>query len=98
VIRGLGPSLSAAGVPNVLANPTLELHNGDGALLYTNNDWQDNPSQAAEIAAAGLAPNSSLESAISVNLPPGVYTAILAGLGNTTGNGLVEIYDRGTAP
>jgi hypothetical protein len=98
VIRGLGPSLSAVGVPNVLANPTLELHNGDGALLYTNNDWQDNPTQAAEIAAAGLAPNNSAESAISVTLPPGVYTAILAGLGNTTGNGLVEIYDRGSAP
>ena len=98
VIRGLGPSLTGAGVPNVLANPTLELHNGDGALLYTNNDWQDNPSQAAEIAAAGLAPGNSAESAISVTLPPGVYTAILAGLGNTTGNGLVEIYDRGAAP
>src|SRR5204862_8156173 len=70
VIRGLGPSLSSAGVPNVLQNPTLELHNGDGALLYTNNDWQDNPTQAAEIAAAGLAPNSGLESAISVTLPP----------------------------
>jgi hypothetical protein len=98
IIRGLGPSLSAVGVPNVLANPTLELHNGDGALLYTNNDWQDNPSQAAEIAAAGLAPGNSAESAISVTLPPGLYTAILAGLGNTTGNGLVEIYDRGAAP
>ena len=67
-------------------------------MLYTNNDWQDNPSQAAEIAAAGLAPKNNLEAAISVTLPPGVYTAILAGLGNTTGNGLVEIYDRGAGP
>jgi hypothetical protein len=98
VIRGLGPSLAGSGVPNVLQNPTLELHNGDGVLLFTNNDWQDNPSQAAEVAAAGLAPSNSLESAISVTLPPGAYTAILAGLGNTTGNGLVEIYDRGTGP
>src|SRR5438067_4103968 len=98
VIRGLGPSLTALGVPNVLQNPTLELHNGDGVLLFTNNDWQDNPSQAAEIAAAGLAPGNSLESAIAVTLPPGAYTAILAGLGNTTGNGLVEIYDRGNGP
>jgi hypothetical protein len=98
VIRGLGPSLSSAGVPNVLQNPTLELHNGDGTLLFTNNDWQDNPTNAADVAAAGLAPSNSLESAIAVTLPPGAYTAILAGLGNTTGNGLVEIYDRGAGP
>ena len=98
VIRGLGPSLASSGVPNTLQNPTLELHNGDGVLLYTNNDWQDNPSQAAEIAAAGLAPSDIRESAISVTLPPGAYSAILAGQLNTTGNGLVEIYDRGGGP
>ena len=98
VIRGLGPSLSAVGVPNTLQNPTLELHNGDGVLLFTNNDWQDNPTQAAEIAAAGLAPSDSKEAAIAVTLPPGAYTAILAGLGGTTGNAIVEIYDRGAGP
>ena len=98
VIRGLGPSLSSLGVPNTLQNPTLELHNGDGVLLFTNNDWQDNPTNAADVAAAGLAPSNNLESAIAVTLSPGAYTAILAGLGNTTGNGLIEIYDRGTAP
>jgi carboxypeptidase family protein/beta-propeller repeat-containing protein len=95
VIRGLGPSLAASGVPNTLQNPTLELHNGDGALLFTNNDWQDNPTNAADVAAAGLAPKDSREAAIAVTLPPGLYTSILAGLGGTTGNGLVEIYDRG---
>ena len=98
VIRGLGPSLAASGVPNTLQNPTLELHNGDGVLLFTNNDWQDNPTNAAEVAAAGLAPSDSREAAIAVTLPPGAYSAILAGLGNTTGNGLVEIYDRGNGP
>ena len=98
VIRGLGPSLAASGVPNTLQNPTLELHNGDGVLLFTNNDWQDNPTNAAEVAAAGLAPSDSREAAIAVTLPPGAYSAILAGLGNTTGNGLVEIFDRGTGP
>src|SRR5204863_1245952 len=87
IIRGLGPSLAAQGVPNTLDNPTLELHNGDGALLFTNNDWQDNPTNAADVAAAGLAPSDSRESAIAVILPPGVYTAILAGNFNTTGNG-----------
>ena len=98
VIRGLGPSLAANGVPNTLQNPTLELHNGDGVLLFTNNDWQDNPTNAAEVAAAGLAPSDSRESAIAVTLPPGAYTAILAGLGGTTGNAIVEIYDRGAGP
>lgn len=98
VVRGLGPSLTSKGVPNVLQNPTLELHNGDGALLVTNNDWKDNPANAAEIVLANLAPSDDRESAIAVTLPPGVYTAILAGLQNTTGNGLVEIYDRGAAP
>ena len=98
VVRGLGPSLASSGVPNTLQNPTLELRDGDGALVYTNNDWQDDPDNAAEVAAAGLAPGNSVESAIAVNLRPGVYTAILAGLQNTTGNALVEIYDRGGAP
>src|SRR5205814_3868823 len=56
VVRGIGPSLTAAGVSNALANPTLELRDSNGALLLTNNDWQDNPPQAAELTADGLAP------------------------------------------
>jgi hypothetical protein len=95
IIRGLGPSLSAQGVPAVLADPTLELRNSDGTLLVSDNDWQDNPSQAAIISAAGLAPGNTLEAAIAAALPPGAYTALLAGLNNGTGIGLVEVYDRG---
>jgi hypothetical protein len=95
VVRGIGPSLTAAGVPNALANPTLELRDGNGALLIANNDWQDNPAQAAELTAAGLAPTNQLESGIAATLPPGLYTALLAGLNNGTGIGLVEVYDRG---
>jgi uncharacterized repeat protein (TIGR01451 family) len=95
IVRGLGPSLTAAGVPNALANPTLELRNSDGTLLVSDNDWQDNPAQAAEITAAGLAPTNNLEAAIAATLPPGSYTALLAGLNNGTGIGLVEVYDRG---
>ncbi len=95
IVRGLGPSLTAAGVPTVLANPTLELRNSDGTLLVSNNDWQDNPAQAAIVTAAGLAPTNNLESAIAATLPPGLYTALLAGLNNGTGIGLVEVYDRG---
>ena len=95
VARGIGPSLTALGVPNALANPTLELRDSNGALLIANNDWQDDPAQAAELTAAGLAPTSNLESGIAATLPPGAYTALLAGQNSDTGVGLVEVYDRG---
>jgi hypothetical protein len=95
IVRGLGPSLAAVGVPNVMANPTLELRDDNGVLLVSNNDWQDNPAQALIITAAGLAPVNNFEAAIAATLPPGLYTALLAGLNNGTGIGLVEVYDRG---
>jgi hypothetical protein len=93
VLRGIGPSLTALGVTNALANPTLELRDGNGALLMANNDWQDDPAQMAELMGAGLAPANPLESAIAAALPPGLYTAVLAGFNNGTGVGLVEAYD-----
>jgi len=95
VVRGIGPSLTAFGVLNALANPTLELRDSNAALLVANNNWQDNPAQAAELLAAGLAPTNPLESGIAATLPPGLYTALLAGLNNGSGIGLVEVYDRG---
>jgi hypothetical protein len=95
IVRGLGPSLTAVGVPNALANPTLELRDSNGTLLVSDNDWQDNPAQAAELTAAGLAPTNNLESGIAATLPPGSYTALLSGTSNGTGIGLVEVYDRG---
>jgi hypothetical protein len=98
VVRGLGPSLGAAGVPGALADPTLELRDMNGTLLISDNDWQDNPSQAAEISADGLAPGNDLEAAIAATLPPGLYTALLAGLNNGVGIGLVEVYDLGAPP
>ena len=95
VFRGLGPSLSDDGVPEVLQDPSLELRNGEGVLLISNNDWQDNPAQAAELTASGLAPEDPREAAIAATLTPGRYTALLTGLDRTVGNGIVEIYDRG---
>jgi hypothetical protein len=95
VVRGIGPSLAAAGVANVLADPTLELRDSNGALLMANNDWQDNQAQAAELTAAGLAPTNNLESGLAASLSPGPYTALLSGGNNGTGIGLVEVYDRG---
>jgi hypothetical protein len=95
VVRGIGPSLTALGIANALANPTLELRDSNGALLVANNDWQDDPAQAAELTAAGLAPTNNLESGIAATLAPGLYTGLLAGQNNGTGVGVVEIYDRG---
>jgi hypothetical protein len=95
VTRGIGPSLTAVGVANALANPTLELRDSNGALLVMNNDWQDNPAQAAELTAAGLAPSNNIESGIAATLSPGLYTALLSGLNNGLGVGLVEVYDLG---
>ena len=95
VVRGLGPSLAALGVINALADPMLELRDGNGALLIADNNWQDDSGQAAELTAANLAPANPLESGISVTLPPGLYTALLSGMNNSAGIGLVEVYDRG---
>jgi len=95
VLRGLGPSLGGFGISNPLEDPTLELRNGNGDLLKANNDWGDDPVQAAEIVAAGLPPPNPKESAITTALPPGAYTAILAGVNNAEGVGTVEVYDRG---
>jgi hypothetical protein len=94
VVRGLGPSLTAAGITNALGDPMLELRDGNGALLITDNNWQDNSIQAAELTAAGLAPSNNLESAIAASLPPGAYTALLSGMNGSSGIGLVEVYDR----
>jgi hypothetical protein len=95
VVRGLGPSLASSGVENTLEDPTLELRDGNGALLVANNDWQDDPAQAAALTASGLAGRiDPSESAIVAELAPGVYTALLAGSNNGTGVGLIEVYDR----
>jgi hypothetical protein len=97
IVRGIGPSLAPGFFPPsaVLADPTLELRDTNGALILANNDWQDNPIQAAELIAAGLAPSNNLESGISSVLSPGLYTALLAGRDFGTGIGIVEVYDLG---
>jgi hypothetical protein len=93
VVRGIGPSLSQFGLSPVLADPTLELHNADGLLLVSNDDWQDDSSSASQLAAYNLAPQHSKESGIVSILPPGGFTAILAGKSGGMGIGLVEIYN-----
>lgn len=92
VIRAIGPSLSQHGVSNFLADPTLELHDGDGRLLASNDNWQSDSDQAARIRAANLAPSNPLESAIWASLAPGSYTVVVRGKSNGVGIGLAEIY------
>ena len=90
LLRAIGPSLADAGIANVLQDPTLELRNGQGALLAANNNWRD--TQESEINATTIPPTNNLESAILQNLGPGNYTAIVRGIDGTTGVALVEAY------
>jgi len=90
LLRAIGPSLSTAGVDDPLQDPILELHDGQGAILTTNDDWQD--TQKAEIEATGIPPTDDRESAIVEMLAPGAYTAIVRGKNDTTGVALVEAY------
>lgn len=87
IVRAIGPSLPLAGA---LADPDLELHDGNGALVASNDNWRS--TQEAEIIATGIPPTNDLESAIVQSLTPGNYTAIVRGVNNTTGVGLVEAY------
>jgi hypothetical protein len=100
IVRAIGPELTQYGVPNPLADPTLEMYDSTGALIASNNDWQHTiiggiitRDQVAAIRASGHAPGDPSESAIIAMLPPGNYTAIVRGVNNTTGVGLVEVYD-----
>jgi hypothetical protein len=94
LVRAIGPSLGDAGVTDALQDPTLELHDSDGTLLASNDDWRDD--QEMEIIATGVPPTSDLESAIIATLPASPsglgYTAIVAGVNGTAGVALVEFF------
>jgi sugar lactone lactonase YvrE len=90
IIRALGPSLTEAGVTRVLPDPVLSIHDANGERI-SNDDWAD--AQAIEIEATGIAPSSSLESAIVTTLTNGAYTAVVRDLNNASGVGLVEVYN-----
>jgi hypothetical protein len=90
MFRAIGPSLAAAGIPNSISDPQLELFDANGSRISSNNNWKD--SQQAAIAGAGLAPSNDLESAILASLAPGNYTAVVSGVNGSTGVALVEAY------
>jgi len=94
IVRAIGPSLS---VPGKLADPTLELHDASGTILAANDNWKirpDGSSQEAEVIATTIPPANDLESAIVATLPANnaQYTAIVRGVGETTGIAVVEVY------
>ena len=91
LVRAIGPSLTAIGIENALANPTLELRDSNGLLLLSNDNWKD--SQQAAIEATGIPPENDLEAAILTALPPGSYTTIAAGAQGSMGVGLIEVYN-----
>jgi hypothetical protein len=91
LIRGLGPSLTSLGVTGALQDPVVELHDEGGALIISNDNWQE--TQSSEIQQTGIPPSDTRESAIVRTVTPGKYTAVLRGQGNSTGVGLVEVYD-----
>jgi hypothetical protein len=100
IVRAIGPELTRFGVLNALADPTLELHDGTGALIASNDNWQHTviggvitSDQVSAIQNSGHAPSQPSESAIIATLQPGNYTAIVHGVNSTTGVALVEVYD-----
>jgi len=100
IVRAIGPELTRFGIPNALPDPTLDLHNGAGTLIASNNNWQTTviggiitSDQVSAIQSSGHAPTQTSESAILATLQPGNYTAIVRGVHNTTGVALVEVYD-----
>jgi sugar lactone lactonase YvrE len=92
MVRAIGPSLPLDGA---LANPTLELHDSAGSLITSNDNWMEAPNLQETIDST-IAPTNDLESAILLSLDPGLYTAMVRGVNDTTGIGLVEVYDLDT--
>ncbi|MBI3250111.1 MAG: hypothetical protein HYZ50_26755 [Deltaproteobacteria bacterium] len=89
LIRAIGPSLSNFGVSGVLANPFLQLFDGTLTQIAFNDSWQTDANSAN--IPVGLQPSNSVEAALLVTLNPGAYTAIVSGVGGTTGVALVEV-------
>jgi hypothetical protein len=91
LIRAIGPSLTAFGVPNALVDPTLELRDDNGVLVDSNDNWMTSP-QKTQIQNSGLAPTNDKESAVVQTLAAGNYTAIVRGANGGTGVGSVQVY------
>jgi hypothetical protein len=92
-LRGVGPSLAQFGLNPVLADPTLELHDANGATLVANDNWTDDATSAALLSANGLGLGDTKEAGIFTSLPAGQFTVVLAGKNGGIGIGLIEVYN-----
>jgi hypothetical protein len=90
LFRALGPSLKQFGIPNTLEDPKLELHDGQGGVVATNDNWED--TQGDAIKATGIPPGHALDAAVLKSLSPGAYTVVVKGNNNTTGVAVVDGY------
>jgi hypothetical protein len=100
IVRAIGPSLIPFGIPDAVANPTLEIFDASNTKIASNDNWKTTQvggiitgDQFAEINGSGVPPSNDLESAIVANLAPGSYTAVVRGAGNTVGTGVVDAFD-----
>jgi uncharacterized repeat protein (TIGR01451 family) len=91
VVRARGPSLAAFGVPGVLANPQLQLFSGQ-TQIAANDNWGD-AANASALAASGFAPADANEAAVMMTVNPGAYSAIVSGVGGTTGVAIIEVFE-----
>jgi fibronectin type III domain protein len=91
LVRVVGPSLTSYGVSGALQNPTIDLNDGNGSLIFQNTEWRT--AQEQQLSQSGLAPTDDRESAIIATLQPGNYTAVVRGVAQTGGVALVEVYN-----
>ena len=104
LFRAIGPSLTPLGVSGALQDPQLDLFDGSGTMLAHNDNWMEEPdgtpnaARTAAISSTGLAPGNASEAAILATVAPGNYTAVVSGVGATTGIALVEAYQLGPSP
>jgi hypothetical protein len=90
IVRAIGPSLTWFGVSGALSDETLEICDGSGNTIATDDDWKE--AQQVQVEATGLPPAGDREAAILAMLPVGGYTAIIRGKAGATGVASVEVY------
>lgn len=105
LVRGIGPGLISQGIAaaEALADPVLQVVRYDTVaktwtVVRENDNWElGNDATLVSDAAAkvGAFPltSGSKDAVILMNLPPGIYSAKLSGNNNTTGIGMIEVYE-----
>ena len=93
LIRGIGPGLAQFKVGGFLADPVLDLYDSAGARINGNDNWSATLVPVFTQVGAFALDHGSADAALLVTLPPGIYTAVLSGKNQGTGQGLVEVYE-----